>query len=95
MSTSKATDAAPGDLPVTRIHAADNVVIARRQLVAGGVLPGEGVNVRGLVPPWHPVAARAMAAAAQCPSGCGGSRRWESLTWAASRPAAPVLTYGT
>ena len=62
MSTSTAGNAAPGDLPVIRIHPADNVVIARRQLVAGEVLPGEGVNVRGLVPPGHKVATRAIAA---------------------------------
>src|SRR5258706_13242820 len=49
------------DLPVIRIHPADDVVIARRQLVSGTVLPGEGVTVSGLVPPGHKVAARGIA----------------------------------
>ena len=44
-----------------RIHPADNVVIARRQLLGGTVLEGEGVTVAGLVPPGHKVATRAIA----------------------------------
>jgi altronate hydrolase len=48
--------------PVIRIHAADNVVIARRQLLSGTVLPDEGVAVAGLVPPGHKIATRAIAA---------------------------------
>ena len=48
--------------PFIRIHPADNVVIARRQLVGGTVLEGEGVTVAGLVPPGHKVATRAIAA---------------------------------
>jgi altronate hydrolase len=48
--------------PVIRIHAADNVVIARRQLLGGTVLPEEGVTVAGLVPPGHKLATRAIAA---------------------------------
>ncbi|HLL17779.1 MAG TPA: altronate dehydratase family protein [Rubrivivax sp.] len=44
-----------------RIHANDNVVIARRQLLGGTVLPEEGVTVQGLVPPGHKVATRAIA----------------------------------
>jgi len=51
-----------GDIPVIRIHASDNVVIARRQLVGGTVLPTEGVTVAGLIPPGHKVAVRAIAA---------------------------------
>ena len=47
--------------PIIRIHAADNVVIARHQLVGGTPLPGEGVTVSGLVPPGHKVAVRALA----------------------------------
>lgn len=50
------------DTPVIRIHPADNVVIARRQLVGGTPLPGEGVTVAGLVPPGHKVAVRPIAA---------------------------------
>jgi altronate hydrolase len=48
--------------PVIRIHPADNVVIARRQLLGGTMLAGEGVTVAGLVPPGHKVATRTIAA---------------------------------
>lgn len=48
--------------PAIRIHAADNVVIARRQLLGGTVLAEEGITVAGLVPPGHKVATRAIAA---------------------------------
>ena len=48
--------------PFIRIHPADNVVIARRQLVGGTVLEGEGVTVAGLIPPGHKIATRAIAA---------------------------------
>nr|WP_315228107.1 altronate dehydratase family protein [uncultured Limnohabitans sp.] len=47
--------------PVIRIHAQDNVVIARSQLVGGTVLAQEGVTVSGLVPPGHKVATCAIA----------------------------------
>ena len=47
--------------PTIRIHASDNVVIARRQLVAGERLESEGgIAVSGLVPPGHKVATRAI-----------------------------------
>ena len=46
---------------VMRIHPADDVVIARHQLVGGTVLAGEGVTISGLVPPGHKVAIRAIA----------------------------------
>ncbi|MCM0607538.1 MAG: altronate dehydratase [Ideonella sp. WA131b] len=52
--------------PFIRIHPDDNVVIARRQLVSGTRLAGEGggdgISVSGLVPPGHKVATRAIAA---------------------------------
>ena len=52
--------------PFIRIHADDNVVIARRQLVSGTRLAGEGggdgISVSGLVPPGHKVATRAITA---------------------------------
>jgi altronate hydrolase len=48
--------------PAIRIHAADNVVIARRQLLGGTVLDGEGITVSGLVPPGHKIATRDIAA---------------------------------
>ena len=50
------------DVPlVLRLNPADDVVIARRQLVTGTLLKGEGVTVIGLVPPGHKVATRAIA----------------------------------
>ena len=42
-----------------RIHPADDVVIAKQQLVGGTRLEGEGVTVAGLIPPGHKVAVRA------------------------------------
>ena len=42
-----------------RLHAADDVVIARQQLISGSIV--EAVTVRGLVPPGHKVAIRAIA----------------------------------
>lgn len=47
--------------PAIRIHAGDNVVIARRQLLGGTVIPQEGITVAGLVPPGHKIATRAIA----------------------------------
>ena len=49
--------------PTIRIHARDNVVIARRQLLSGTALEEEaGLKVAGLVPPGHKVATKAIAA---------------------------------
>lgn len=48
--------------PTIRIHADDDVVIARRQLVGGTVVADEGVTVQGLVPPGHKLAVRAIRA---------------------------------
>ena len=50
--------------PTIRIHAADNVVIARRQLLGGSPIDEEGITVSGLVPPGHKVATQAIAAGA-------------------------------
>ena len=47
-----------------RLHPADDVVIARQQLVGGTTLIDEKVAVAGLVPPGHKVATRAIAAGA-------------------------------
>jgi altronate hydrolase len=49
------------DSPTIRLHPADDVVIARAQLVGGTKLAGEDVVVAGLVPPGHKVATRAIA----------------------------------
>ena len=48
--------------PTIRIHPADNVVIARRQLLGGTAITDEGITIAGLVPPGHKVATTAMAA---------------------------------
>jgi len=45
-----------------RLHANDDVVIARQQLVSGTALLDEKVTVSGLVPPGHKVATRAIRA---------------------------------
>jgi altronate hydrolase len=47
--------------PTIRIHPADNVVIARHQLLGGTAVPDEAITVAGLVPPGHKVATRAIA----------------------------------
>ena len=52
------------DALVIRIHPADDVVIARRQLVGGTRIESEGMTVAGLVPPGHKLATRAIAAGA-------------------------------
>jgi altronate hydrolase len=49
------------DSPTIRLHPADDVVIARAQLVGGTKLAGEDIVVAGLVPPGHKVATRAIA----------------------------------
>ncbi len=46
--------------PVIRIHPADNVVIARRQLLGGTPIAAEGITIAGLVPPGHKVATQAI-----------------------------------
>ena len=48
--------------PTIRIHPADNVVIARRQLLGGTVIAEAGITVAGLVPPGHKVATKPIAA---------------------------------
>ena len=48
--------------PFIRIHPADDVIIARRQLVGGTVLASVGITVAGLIPPGHKLAVRNIAA---------------------------------
>ena len=48
--------------PVIRIHPADDVVIARVQLLGGTRLEAEGVTISGLIPPGHKVAVRTIRA---------------------------------
>ena len=50
--------------PTIRIHPADDVVIAKQQLIGGTLLEGEGVTVAGLIPPGHKVAVRSIRAGA-------------------------------
>ncbi|MEO8544608.1 MAG: altronate dehydratase family protein [Burkholderiaceae bacterium] len=45
--------------PFIRLHPADDVLIARAQLVGGTVV--DGITVRGIIPPGHKVATRAIA----------------------------------
>ena len=68
--------------PHIRIHPADNVVIARRQLLGGTVLDSEGVTVQGLVPPGHKVATAAIAAGEAV-------RRYNQIIGTATQPIAP------
>ncbi|HEY2862134.1 MAG TPA: altronate dehydratase family protein [Casimicrobiaceae bacterium] len=44
-----------------RLHPADDVVIARQQLVSGAALLDEHVTISGLIPPGHKVATRPIA----------------------------------
>ena len=66
--------------PFIRLHAADDVVIARTQLVGGTRI--EDVSVRGLIPPGHKVATRAIAAGAPV-------RRYNQIIGFASQAIAP------
>jgi altronate hydrolase len=68
--------------PAIRIHAADNVVIARRQLLGGTVLPEEGITVQGLVPPGHKIATAPIAAGAPV-------RRYNQVIGHATQAIAP------
>lgn len=67
--------------PTIRIHAADDVVIARRQLVSGTRIEAEGVTVAGLVPPGHKLAVRDIAAGAPV-------RRYNQVIGIARQPIA-------
>jgi altronate hydrolase len=73
------TDTVP---PVIRIHPADNVVIARRQLLGGTVLASEGITVAGLVPPGHKIATRSIAVGEPV-------RRYNQIIGTATQPIAP------
>ena len=65
--------------PYIRLHPEDDVVIARTQLLGGTAV--EGVVVKGLVPPGHKVAVRAIAAGAPV-------RRYHQIIGFASRAIA-------
>ncbi|MES2940947.1 MAG: altronate dehydratase family protein [Pseudomonadota bacterium] len=65
--------------PFIRLHPQDDVVIARAQLVGGASI--EGVQVKGLIPPGHKVATRAIAQGEPV-------RRYNQIIGFASRPIA-------
>jgi len=69
------------DASVIRIHPADDVVIARQQLVGGTRLDELGVTVIGLVPPGHKIAVRDIAAGAPV-------RRYNQIIGTAKQPIA-------
>jgi altronate hydrolase len=65
--------------PFIRLHPADDVVIARTQLLGGAQI--DGVTVRGLIPAGHKVAVRALAAGSPV-------RRYNQIIGFASQPIA-------
>src|SRR6478736_2146202 len=65
--------------PFIRLHPADDVLIARAQLVGGSV--AEGVTVRGLIPPGHKLAVRDIAQGSPV-------RRYNQIIGFASKPIA-------
>jgi altronate hydrolase len=65
--------------PFIRLHPADDVLIARTQLVGGVAV--EGVTTRGLIPPGHKIAVRAIAPGEPV-------RRYDQIIGFASRPIA-------
>lgn len=67
--------------PVIRIHPADDVVIARQQLLGGTRIDSEGITISGLIPPGHKVAVRAIAAGAPV-------RRYNQIIGTATQPIA-------
>ena len=66
--------------PFIRLHPSDDVVIARAQLVGG--TPIENIVSRGLIPPGHKIAMRAIAAGEPV-------RRYDQIIGFASQPIAP------
>jgi altronate hydrolase len=66
--------------PFIRLHPNDDVLIARSQLVGGTSV--ENVTARGLIPPGHKIATRAIAAGEPV-------RRYNQVIGFASRPIAP------
>ncbi len=68
--------------PTIRIHAADNVVIARRQLLGGTAVSDEGITISGLVPPGHKIATCAIAAGEAV-------RRYNQIIGSATQSIAP------
>ncbi len=67
--------------PVIRIHPADDVVIARQQLLGGTRIATEGITISGLIPPGHKVSVRAIAAGEPV-------RRYNQIIGTATEPIA-------
>ncbi len=72
----------PGAPLTIRLDPADNVVVARLDLLAGTELPGEGVRVQGHVPAGHKVATRPIAEGEPI-------RKYGQIIGFASRPIGP------
>ncbi len=70
------------DLLVIRIHANDDVVIARQQLVGGTRIESESITVAGLVPPGHKIATRAIRKGEPV-------RRYDQIIGSARQPIVP------
>ena len=68
--------------PVIRIHANDNVVIARRQLLGGTFIEVENITVSGLVPPGHKIATKAINAGQSV-------RRYDQIIGSATQDITP------
>jgi altronate hydrolase len=66
--------------PFVRLHPADDVLIARAQLVGGTLV--ENIAVKGLIPPGHKLATRALARGEPV-------RRYNQIIGFASQPIAP------
>jgi altronate hydrolase len=69
--------------PFIRLHPADDVLIARAQLVGGTQV--ENITVRGLIPAGHKIATRALAAGEPV-------RRYNQIIGFASKPSRPAST---
>ena len=65
-----------------RLHAQDDVVIARQQLVSGTLIRDENITVSGLIPPGHKVATRAIAKGEPV-------KRYNQIIGFASKPILP------
>ena len=63
-----------------RLHPNDDVVIARNQLMSGSTV--ENIAVRGLIPPGHKIATRAIATGEPV-------RRYNQIIGFASQPISP------
>jgi altronate hydrolase len=68
--------------PVLRLNAADDVVIALREIAAGTRLEAEGVTTSERIPPGHKVATRAVAQGSPV-------RRYDQIIGFATKPIAP------